>query len=137
MFKKRVRSSRFRKIMNLWQSLPLVILGIQPTCPTNYRRESWPHEPESRSDSLFLAARGDNRLPGLRSEPDRGLEPALLATVPGRDHPPVLTGARDTIEHPPGGERNLADCFFSVAFAAQISGHHAENVRSVLDKDYT
>src|SRR6266576_7127367 len=74
---------------------------------------------------------------GLQAGKWAGRTPALLATVSRRDHPPILTGARDAIEHAPGGSRNFADGFFSVALTAQVGRHHAENVRSLLNKDHT
>src|SRR6266568_6177365 len=74
---------------------------------------------------------------GLRPANRAGGMPALPAAVSGRDHPPILAGAREAIEHAPRSDRNPADGFLSVALTAQVGGHHAENVRPLLNEDHT
>src|SRR5258706_6743804 len=73
---------------------------------------------------------------GLRPANRADGTPALLAASSRRNHSPVFTGARDAIEHAPRGDRNPSDRFLSVALTAQVSGHHAQNVRPLLNEDH-
>src|SRR5208282_476844 len=60
----------------------------------------------------------------------------LPAAIPRRHHPPVLTRARDAVEHAPSGERDIADRFFSVTLATQVGRHDAENIRTLVYEDH-
>src|SRR5882762_7674345 len=60
-----------------------------------------------------------------------------LAVVSGRDHATVLTGSRQAIKHTIRGQAYFPDGFFSVALAAEIGGHRAEDVGAVRYEDDT
>src|SRR5712671_4660154 len=59
----------------------------------------------------------------------------LPAAISRRNHSSVFRGATQAIEHAPGGERNLADSFLTVALVAQERRHHTDHVGTAFDKD--
>src|ERR1700693_2842496 len=61
---------------------------------------------------------------------------ALPTAIPRRNHPPIFTRPRQAIKHAPGGERDVADRFFSVTLAMQIGRHDTKNIRTLIDEDH-
>src|SRR5437899_12211974 len=62
------------------------------------------------------------------------LSAALTAAVARRDHAPVFTGSRQAVEHAISLQRDLPDRFFSVAFAAKVGCHGANDIRTILNE---
>src|SRR5258708_36333322 len=60
---------------------------------------------------------------------------ALPTAVSRRNHSPILTRARQAIEHTPGGERDVADGLFSVPLAMQVGCHDTQDIGTLVDED--
>src|SRR6266853_1670791 len=60
----------------------------------------------------------------------------LPTAIPRRNHSPILTRARQPIKHTPGGERDVADGFFSVPLAMQVCRHDTEDEGTLVDEDH-
>src|SRR3981189_3778821 len=66
-----------------------------------------------------------------------GARSVLPTAIPRRNHSPIVTRARQSIEHAPGGERDIADGFFSVALAMQVGRHDTQHIGTLVDEDHS